>query len=187
MIYETWWKLSSCSHDYCFIEQVRGPTCHSPEPHSGLWSMFLASSLWAFSKTSQWLRSASQIRASDPTDQRGYTYCIQQSKSKGLYPWFSPDVTDTEVCPTNSEVCPMTLRYAIVTLICSSELCQDDSLIEQFVFQGIVEPHSLCDIPLIIEAQMLEEDDIVAYFSIFGSPDPPLVSALSISVSKVCR
>lgn len=42
--------------------------------------------------------------------------------------------------------------------------------------QGVVEPHSLCDIPLLIEAQMLEEEDIVAYFSIFGSPDPPLVS-----------
>ena len=173
-----------------FIEQVRGPTCHSPEPHSGLWSMFLASSLWAFSKTSQWLRSASQIWASDPTDQRGYTYCIQQSKSKGLYPWFTPDVTDTEVCPTNSEVCPYDIEICHSdTDICpsDSELCQDDGLIEQFVFQGIVEPHSLCDIPLIIEAQMLEEDDIVAYFSIFGSPDPPLVSALSISVSKVCR
>ena len=173
-----------------FIEQVCGPTCHSPEPHSGLWSMFLASSLWAFSKTSQWLRSASQIRAPDPTDQRGYSYCIQQSKSKGLYAWFSPDLTDTEVFLTNSEVCPYDIEICHSdTDICSSdnELCQDDSLIEQFVFQGIVEPHSLCDIPLIIEAQMLEEDDIVAYFSIFGSPDPPLVSALSISVSKVCR
>lgn len=40
--------------------------------------------------------------------------------------------------------------------------------------KGVVEPHSLCDIPLLIEAQMLEEEDIVAYFSIFGSPDPPL-------------
>lgn len=45
-----------------------------------------------------------------------------------------------------------------------------------FCLQGVVEPHSLCDIPLLIEAQMLEEEDIVAYFSIFGSPDPPLVS-----------
>lgn len=94
------------------------------------------------------------------------------------------------MCPTNSEVCPYDIEICHSdTDICpsDSELCQDDGLIEQFVFQGIVEPHSLCDIPLIIEAQMLEEDDIVAYFSIFGSPDPPLVSALSISVSKVCR
>ncbi|KAL3860158.1 hypothetical protein ACJMK2_010318 [Sinanodonta woodiana] len=40
--------------------------------------------------------------------------------------------------------------------------------------KGIVQPHSIQDVPIIIEAQMLEEQDTVAYISIFGSPDPPL-------------
>ncbi|XP_053402100.1 hydrocephalus-inducing protein homolog isoform X11 [Mercenaria mercenaria] len=40
--------------------------------------------------------------------------------------------------------------------------------------KGIVDPHSVLDVPLIIEAQALEEQDVVAHVSIFGSPDPPM-------------
>lgn len=44
------------------------------------------------------------------------------------------------------------------------------------LFQGIVDPHSVLDLPLVIEAMMLEEQDVVASIAIFGSPDPPMVS-----------
>ena len=44
------------------------------------------------------------------------------------------------------------------------------------LFQGIVEPHSVCDVPLIIKAQKLEEQDVMAQVAIFGSPEPPMVS-----------
>ena len=47
--------------------------------------------------------------------------------------------------------------------------------------QGIVEPHSVCDVPLMIEAQTLEEQDVMVQLSIFGSQDPPLVSSLTLS------
>ncbi|KAL5021171.1 hypothetical protein ScPMuIL_000326 [Solemya velum] len=40
--------------------------------------------------------------------------------------------------------------------------------------KGIIEPHSVCDVPIIIEAQALQEQEMIAFFSIFGSPDPPL-------------
>ncbi|XP_052230840.1 hydrocephalus-inducing protein-like isoform X4 [Dreissena polymorpha] len=40
--------------------------------------------------------------------------------------------------------------------------------------KGIVEAHSVLDVPLIIEAQGIEEQDVVASIAIFGSPDPPL-------------
>lgn len=33
----------------------------------------------------------------------------------------------------------------------------------------------MCDVPIIIEAQALQEQEMIAFFSIFGSPDPPLV------------
>ena len=33
----------------------------------------------------------------------------------------------------------------------------------------------MCDVPLIIEAQALEEQDVLAHIAIFGSPDPPMV------------
>lgn len=48
-----------------------------------------------------------------------------------------------------------------------------------------MEPHSLCEVPLLIEAQMLEEQDIVAYFSVFGSPDPPLVNLQQVPSSGI--
>lgn len=48
------------------------------------------------------------------------------------------------------------------------------------MFQGIVEPHSVLDVPLVIEAQSLEEQDVVAYISVFGSPDPPMVHIMMI-------
>jgi len=53
----------------------------------------------------------------------------------------------------------------------SCSLCVD--------LQGIIEPHSVYDLPLIIEAQALEEQDILAQIAIFGSPDPPMVSVAS--------
>ena len=34
----------------------------------------------------------------------------------------------------------------------------------------------MCDVPLLIEAQALEEQDVIAHIAIFGSPDPPMVS-----------
>ncbi|XP_071173399.1 hydrocephalus-inducing protein homolog isoform X10 [Mytilus edulis] len=40
--------------------------------------------------------------------------------------------------------------------------------------KGIVEPHSLTEVPMIIQSQMLDEQDIIGQFAIFGSPDPPL-------------
>lgn len=43
-------------------------------------------------------------------------------------------------------------------------------------FQGIISPHSVVNVPLVIESQALEENEILAYFMIFGSADPPLVS-----------
>ena len=36
----------------------------------------------------------------------------------------------------------------------------------------------MCDVPLIIEAQALEEQDVLAQIAIFGSPDPPMVSLI---------
>ncbi len=44
------------------------------------------------------------------------------------------------------------------------------------VFKGIIEAHSILDVPLVITPQGLEELEILAQLSIFGSPDPPLVS-----------
>ena len=45
-----------------------------------------------------------------------------------------------------------------------------------FVLQGVVAPHSVCDVPLQIRAQCLEEQETPCFIAIFGSPDPPLVS-----------
>mgnify|MGYP000688775634 CR=1 FL=1 len=44
-----------------------------------------------------------------------------------------------------------------------------------FPFQGVVDAHSVLDVPLVIEAQCLEEQDVMAHISVFGSPDPPMV------------
>lgn len=43
-------------------------------------------------------------------------------------------------------------------------------------FQGILEAHSVCEVPMIMEAQCLEEIESTAQVMIFGSPEPPLVS-----------
>ena len=45
------------------------------------------------------------------------------------------------------------------------------------VVQGVVAPHSVCEVPLEIQAQWLEEQEMPCFIAIFGSPDPPLVSA----------
>ena len=45
-----------------------------------------------------------------------------------------------------------------------------------FVLQGVVAPHSVCEVPLQIRAQCLEEQEMPCFIAIFGSPDPPLVS-----------
>ena len=42
-------------------------------------------------------------------------------------------------------------------------------------FQGIIQPHSVKEVPLHITAECLEEVTTVAYFMIFGSSDAPLV------------
>ena len=54
-----------------------------------------------------------------------------------------------------------------------------------YFFQGIVEPHSVLDVPLIIEAQTLEEQDLVVHVAIFGSPDPPMVCAIRLCYMSV--
>lgn len=48
----------------------------------------------------------------------------------------------------------------------------------------MVDPHSVLDVPLVIEAQALEEVDVVAQIAIFGSPDPPMVIHVYIFVVK---
>ena len=42
-------------------------------------------------------------------------------------------------------------------------------------FQGIIQPHSVKEVPLHITAECLEEVTTVAYFMIFGSSEAPLV------------
>ena len=37
-----------------------------------------------------------------------------------------------------------------------------------------MEPHSVLDIPIVITPQLVEEQEVAAYFSIFGSTEPPL-------------
>ena len=44
------------------------------------------------------------------------------------------------------------------------------------VLQGIVEPHSVLDVPMIITPQGLEELQVTAHVMVFGSADVPLVS-----------
>lgn len=43
---------------------------------------------------------------------------------------------------------------------------------------GIIQPHNTVDIPLILEVQERGPQEAVAYISIYGSEDPPLVSSL---------
>uniref|UniRef100_H2YKD6 Uncharacterized protein n=1 Tax=Ciona savignyi TaxID=51511 RepID=H2YKD6_CIOSA len=40
--------------------------------------------------------------------------------------------------------------------------------------RGLIEPHSEVDVSILIQAQDLDEQEVTAQFSIFGSPDPPL-------------
>ncbi|XP_041375521.1 hydrocephalus-inducing protein homolog [Gigantopelta aegis] len=40
--------------------------------------------------------------------------------------------------------------------------------------KGVIAPHDVYDVALLIEAQVLEELDISVYVHIFGSPDPPM-------------
>ncbi|KAK3085440.1 hypothetical protein FSP39_003318 [Pinctada imbricata] len=62
-------------------------------------------------------------------------------------------------------------RYDLV----KQEITEDTSIVYRSPkAKGIVEPHSVYEVPLVIEAQMLEEQDMVAHFAIFGSQDPPL-------------
>lgn len=45
--------------------------------------------------------------------------------------------------------------------------------------KGVIEPNSIKDVPLFIEAQGLEELTVNAFFMIVGSQEAPLVSFLS--------
>ena len=47
-------------------------------------------------------------------------------------------------------------------------------------FQGIIQPHSVKEVPLHITAECLEEVTTMAYFMIFGSSDAPLVSLMTM-------
>ncbi|XP_025115052.1 hydrocephalus-inducing protein-like isoform X4 [Pomacea canaliculata] len=40
--------------------------------------------------------------------------------------------------------------------------------------KGIIAPHSLCEVPLMIRAQMLEEQEVSCFVAIFGSQEPPM-------------
>lgn len=42
--------------------------------------------------------------------------------------------------------------------------------------QGIIQPHSIKEVPLHMTAECLEEVSTMAYFMIFGSSDAPLAS-----------
>jgi len=48
--------------------------------------------------------------------------------------------------------------------------------VELFPSQGILEKHSVTEVPLIITPQRLEEMEITSQFVIFGRPEMPLVS-----------
>lgn len=50
--------------------------------------------------------------------------------------------------------------------------------------QGIIQPHSVKEVPLHMTAECLEEVTTMAYFMIFGSSDAPLVSYNNLSASK---
>lgn len=65
--------------------------------------------------------------------------------------------------------------------MCPFPLIINTTNVYLIVLQGIVEPHSVCDVPLLIEAQVLEEQDVIAHIAIFGSPDPPMVSILYLT------
>ena len=45
-----------------------------------------------------------------------------------------------------------------------------------FEFQGIIAPHSVADVPLLIKANALEEQEVPCLVQIFGSQDLPIVS-----------
>uniref|UniRef100_H2XZ27 Hydin adenylate kinase-like domain-containing protein n=1 Tax=Ciona intestinalis TaxID=7719 RepID=H2XZ27_CIOIN len=45
--------------------------------------------------------------------------------------------------------------------------------------KGLIEPHSEVNVPILIQAQDVDDQEVTAYFSIFGSPEPPLVCFLS--------
>ena len=42
--------------------------------------------------------------------------------------------------------------------------------------KGIIEPHAIMEVPLVITPQGLEELEITAHFAIFGNPEVPVVS-----------
>ena len=43
---------------------------------------------------------------------------------------------------------------------------------------GIIQPHSVSEVPVTLAVQQREEQSVVAHFKIFGSPDSPLDVAL---------
>ena len=49
-----------------------------------------------------------------------------------------------------------------------------------FLFQGIIEPQSTCDVPLVITPQGLEELETTARFIIFGNSESPLVGLVAL-------
>ena len=51
--------------------------------------------------------------------------------------------------------------------------------------QGIIEPHSVMEVPLVITPQGIEELETTCYFSIFGSPDPSMVSIWSLTAETL--
>ena len=51
--------------------------------------------------------------------------------------------------------------------------------------QGIIQPHSIKEVPLHITAECLEEVSTMAFFMIFGSSDAPLVGYRNLSASKL--
>lgn len=57
------------------------------------------------------------------------------------------------------------------------------------VFQGVIHPRSVKEIPLQITAECLEEVQTMAYFMIFGSSEQPLVSYAQqiLSCEEICK
>ena len=46
--------------------------------------------------------------------------------------------------------------------------------------QGIIAPHSVSDVPLLIKANTLEEQEVPCLVQIFGSQDLPIVSSAEL-------
>ena len=42
--------------------------------------------------------------------------------------------------------------------------------------KGLIEPRSVVEVPMLVTVQELDEQETTACFSVFGSPEPPLVS-----------